>query len=40
MFEEEERKTQMVLVGRSKGVGVVMGWRIPGWLVWTIKGRE
>lgn len=31
--------TQVVPTGPSTGVGQIMGWRIPGWLVWLIKSR-
>lgn len=31
--------TQVVPTGPSSGVGQIMGWRIPGWLVWLIKSR-
>ena len=32
--------TQIVPVGRSKGVGTVFGWRVPSFFVWLIKGRD
>ncbi|OBT64790.1 hypothetical protein VE03_06492 [Pseudogymnoascus sp. 23342-1-I1] len=31
--------TQIVPTGPSSGVGQIMGWRVPGWLVWLIKSR-
>lgn len=31
--------TQIVPTGPSTGVGQIMGWRVPGWLVWLIKSR-
>lgn len=40
LFQEDTRETQMVPIGRSKGVGVAMGWRFPSFLVWLIKGRD
>lgn len=40
VFSEDTRETQLVPIGKSKGVGVVMGWRIPGFLVWLLKGRD
>lgn len=40
LFHEDTRETQLVPIGRSKGVGAAMGWRIPSFLVWLIKGRE
>jgi NADH dehydrogenase FAD-containing subunit len=40
MFKEDTRETQLIPIGRSKGVGVMMGWRVPSWVVWLIKGRD
>ena len=40
VFEADARETQLVPVGRSKGVGAVMGWRRPSLLVWVVKGRD
>lgn len=40
IFKEEKRETQMVPIGKSKGVGAAMGWRLPSWLVWLVKGRD
>ena len=40
IFEEDTRETQMVPIGRSKGVGAAMGYRLPSFLVWLIKGRD
>ena len=40
IFKEDKRETQLVPIGRSKGVGAVMGWRVPSLLVWAIKGRD
>ncbi|KAK5659020.1 hypothetical protein OQA88_1107 [Cercophora sp. LCS_1] len=39
-FAEDKRMTQLVPVGRSKGVGMAMGWKVPSWAVWLIKGRD
>jgi apoptosis-inducing factor 2 len=39
-FKEETRETQLVPIGKSKGVGAAMGWRLPSFLVWLIKGRD
>ncbi|KFY08360.1 hypothetical protein V492_06302 [Pseudogymnoascus sp. VKM F-4246] len=33
------KDTQIVPTGPSTGVGQIMGWRVPGWLVWLIKSR-
>ncbi|KAH7402822.1 hypothetical protein BKA66DRAFT_404524 [Pyrenochaeta sp. MPI-SDFR-AT-0127] len=40
LFKEDTRETQLVPIGKSKGVGAAMGWRLPSWLVWIIKGRD
>jgi NADH dehydrogenase FAD-containing subunit len=40
MFKEDTRETQLIPIGQSKGVGVMMGWRVPSWVVWLIKGRD
>ncbi|KAK3217307.1 hypothetical protein GRF29_1g2606601 [Pseudopithomyces chartarum] len=39
-FKEEKKETQMVPIGTSKGVGAAMGWRLPSWAVWLLKGRD
>jgi NADH dehydrogenase FAD-containing subunit len=39
-FEEDLRETQLVPIGTQKGVGAAMGWRLPSWMVWAIKGRD
>ncbi|UQC78999.1 uncharacterized protein CLUP02_04478 [Colletotrichum lupini] len=40
LFEEDVRETQLVPVGKSKGVGVAMGYQLPSFMVWMIKGRD
>ncbi|KAF2665027.1 FAD/NAD(P)-binding domain-containing protein [Microthyrium microscopicum] len=40
LFKADTRETQLVPIGRNKGVGAAMGWQIPSWLVWMIKGRD
>ncbi|PWY88089.1 FAD/NAD(P)-binding domain-containing protein [Aspergillus sclerotioniger CBS 115572] len=40
VFEEDTRINQMVPIGRSKGVGEAMGFQLPSWLVWLVKGRD
>ena len=40
MFKEDTRETQMVAIGKSKGVGAAMGYALPSWMVWLIKGRD
>lgn len=33
-------ETQLVPIGKKKGVGAAMGWALPSWVVWDIKGRD
>lgn len=40
LFYEDTRETQMVPIGKSKGVGAAMGYQLPSFLVWLIKGRD
>ena len=40
VHKEDTRETQMVPIGRSKGVGAAMGYQLPSFLVWLIKGRD
>ncbi|KAK4934297.1 hypothetical protein LTR10_024390 [Elasticomyces elasticus] len=40
LYKEDKRETQMVPIGKSKGVGAAMGYRLPSFLVWLIKGRD
>ena len=40
MLKEDTRETQMVPIGKSKGVGAAMGYQLSGFLVWIIKGRD
>jgi len=39
-FKEDTREAQFVPIGRGKGVGAVLGYRVPSFLVWAIKGRD
>ena len=39
-FKEDTRETQMVPIGKSKGVGAAMGYNLPSFMVWLIKGRD
>ena len=39
-YQEDVRKTQLVPIGKSKGVGAFNGFQLPSWLVWAIKGRD
>jgi NADH dehydrogenase FAD-containing subunit len=38
-LEAETKKSQLVVIG-ERGVGLAFGWKIPGFLVWLIKGRD
>lgn len=40
IFKEDTREAQLVPIGKSKGVGAVMGYRLPGLLIWALKGRD
>jgi NADH dehydrogenase FAD-containing subunit len=40
VFKEDTRETQMVPIGKSKGVGAAMGYQMPSFMVWLIKGRD
>lgn len=40
VFKEDTRETQLVPIGRSQGVGAAMGYQLPSFLVWLIKGRD
>lgn len=40
IFKEDTRETQMVPIGRSAGVGSAMGYALPSFMVWLIKGRD
>jgi NADH dehydrogenase FAD-containing subunit len=39
-YKPNTKETQLVPIGRSMGVGAVFGWKLPGFLVWAIKGRD
>jgi NADH dehydrogenase FAD-containing subunit len=39
-FVEDTKETQLVPIGRSRGVGAAGGWTLPSWAVWLIKGRD
>lgn len=39
-FKEDTREMQLVPIGKSKGVGAAMGYQIPSFMVWAIKGRD
>ncbi|OCK84747.1 FAD/NAD(P)-binding domain-containing protein [Lepidopterella palustris CBS 459.81] len=39
-YKQNTVEQQIVPVGRGKGVGAVLGWKVPSWFVWAIKGRD
>lgn len=39
-FKEDMRETQLVPIGRGRGVGAAMGFQLPSFLVWLLKGRD
>lgn len=39
-FKEDTRETHLVPIGKSKGVGAAMGYQLPSFMVWLIKGRD
>lgn len=39
-FKEDTRESQLVPIGKSKGVGAMMGYRLPSFFVWLVKGRD
>ncbi|OJK00172.1 hypothetical protein ASPACDRAFT_1880616 [Aspergillus aculeatus ATCC 16872] len=40
VFKEDTRETQIVPIGTAGGVGVIMGYKLPGFMVWLFKGRD
>lgn len=39
-YKPNEKETQLVPIGQSKGVGAIFGWKLPSFVVWLIKGRD
>jgi apoptosis-inducing factor 2 len=39
-YKSDKTETQLVPIGKARGVGALMGWRLPSLLVWAIKGRD
>lgn len=39
-YVRDERAVQLVPLGTTGGVGAIMGWKVPGFAVWLIKGRD
>ncbi|KAJ4395746.1 hypothetical protein N0V91_010652 [Didymella pomorum] len=40
IYEKEEREMQFVPIGSGGGVGALMGWKVPSFFVWALKGRD
>jgi apoptosis-inducing factor 2 len=40
VFKEDTRETQVVPIGKNKGVGAAMGYQLPSFIVWLLKGRD
>lgn len=38
-YKQMQEEMQVVPVGQKAGVGIVMGWKVPSWFVWMVKGR-
>lgn len=39
-FEEDQRESQLVPIGTKRGVGAMMGYKLPSFLIWLVKGRD
>lgn len=40
VFKVDTRETQLVPIGKSKGIGAAMGYQLPSFVVWLMKGRD
>jgi apoptosis-inducing factor 2 len=40
IFKEDMRTTQLVPIGNGRAVGMAMGWNLPSFMIWLIKGRD
>lgn len=40
VFVPNTKEMMVVPIGTATGVGSIMGWRVPGWVAWLIKGRD
>ena len=38
-YKQMQKELQVVPVGQKAGVGIVMGWKVPSWFVWMVKGK-
>ena len=39
-FKPDTRESMIVPIGSGGGVGAMMGWKVPSWFVWMLKGRD
>lgn len=39
-YVPNKKETQLVPIGRSKGVGAIFGFKLPSFFVWLLKGRD
>ena len=40
IYTQSTKENQIVPIGSGGGVGAIMGWRVPSWFVWLLKGRD
>ncbi|KAJ4325363.1 hypothetical protein N0V94_000705 [Neodidymelliopsis sp. IMI 364377] len=40
LYVRMDKEMQLVPIGSGGGVGAVMGWKVPSWFVWMLKGRD
>ncbi|KAF3033409.1 hypothetical protein E8E12_001001 [Didymella heteroderae] len=40
VYVKEEKEMQFVPIGSGGGVGALMGWKVPSFFVWLLKGRD
>jgi NADH dehydrogenase FAD-containing subunit len=40
LFTPNMKEMQCVPIGSTGGVGALMGWRMPNWMVWLLKARD
>lgn len=40
LFKSDTKGGQIVPIGSGGGVGAIMGWRVPSFFVWLLKGRD
>ncbi|KAF2735922.1 AMID-like mitochondrial oxidoreductase-like protein [Polyplosphaeria fusca] len=39
-YAPKTKEMMITPVGRGGGVGAIMGWKVPSWFVWLLKGRD